>query len=67
MVNCTFFIQMHPIKHKVGRDNTVSSVAILNLPCTETPAPPPMTIPSRMETFSQVIQKRLINMLVTNI
>jgi len=33
---------------------TVLSVATRKLPCKETPAPPPMTIPFRRETYSQM-------------
>jgi len=36
-------------------EDTVLSVATRNLPCIETPAPPPMTIPLRMETYSPIV------------
>ena len=34
---------------------TVLSVTTRNLPCKEIPAPPPMTIPVRRETYSQIM------------
>lgn len=40
------------LKLKAGKRSTVFSVAIRNLPCTEQPAPPPMTIPFKIDTFN---------------